>query len=207
MPLLNRRSFQKKEPWRDATIFIIVCEGSQKEPNYFDFFDRLTSKIKVETVPSEEGKSSPNHLIANAERSMGVYNSDQGDYELWFIVDIDNWLDHKHLYDLFNSCKEVKNWNMAISNPCFEVWLVAHFGKESQPTSEVETCKSWKKHLQKVSGGGGFHPINHPILLPRAIENSKRIYQEDGFIPHVGCTQVYRVGERILDLTDGVLDR
>ena len=204
MPLLNKRSFQKKEPWRDATIFIIVCEGSNKEPSYFDFFDRLTSKLKVVAIPSEDGKSSPNHLIGNAEKSVEEYNSDQGTYELWFVIDLDKWLAHGHIHDLHQDCKGKENWHITISNPCFEVWLCDHFQK-GNPSVNQEACKSWKHFLHEVSGG--FDPMKHPTLVPIAIKNSKKKYQEEGFVPNVGCTQLHRLAERILRLTDGILDK
>ena len=41
------REYKKKAPFRDATLFVIVCEGQKRESDYFDFFDRLSSRIKV----------------------------------------------------------------------------------------------------------------------------------------------------------------
>lgn len=202
MPLLNKRNFQKHKPWRDAAIFIIICEGSNKEPDYFDFFDRLSSKIKVKTVPSLDGKSSPNHLIGNAINEVKRLNSDEGLYELWFIIDVDKWLEHGHIHQLQKECQTKKEWAVAISNPCFEVWLNAHF-THKQPDSAVKHCKTWKKFVHHQHGG--FDHTKHPTLLPKAIKNSKNVFKESGYIPNIGCTQVYRVGEKILKLTKSTL--
>lgn len=203
MPLLNKREFQKKLPWRDATIFIIVCEGSNREPDYFEFFDRLTSQIKIIAVPSKEGKSSPNHLIFNAEESIRKHNSDQGDFELWFVVDLDKWLEHNHLYELQSEAKS-KNWKVVISNPCFEVWLNNHFSN-NPPDVDLEKCRSWKKHVHDKFGG--FDPTKHPTFISQAIDISKLNFSENGFIPLIGCTQVFRLAERILALTRRTLEK
>ncbi len=139
MPLLNISNYKKEEPWRDATLLIIVCEGSDKEPYYFNFFNGLTKKIRLIAVPSKSGKSAPTHLILNAEDELKKHKS-HGTCELWFVIDVDKWLQHKHIYTLQNKCKE-KDWKTVISNPCFEVWLNNHFSNE-QPLQQSDKCKS-----------------------------------------------------------------
>jgi len=85
MALLDKRRYEKKEPFRDAIIFIIICEGEKREPDYFEFFNELTSQLKVISVASQKGESAPNHLITNAKEAVDKFNSDNGDYELWIV--------------------------------------------------------------------------------------------------------------------------
>jgi len=196
MPLLNKREYEKKEPWRDATIFIVVCEGSHKEPEYFNFFHLLTKKIKVVAVPSNDGKSSPIHLIPNAYEAIEKHNSDDGDFELWFVIDVDRWRGQIHKLQ-----KEASqnNWNVVISNPCFEVWLNDHFESPRPPAQNEENCKSWKIHVHNESGG--FDHTKHQTYLERAIKNASAKYSENGYIPDIGKTQVFRIGKSIFELT------
>ncbi len=56
MPKPNKFSYEKKEAFRDAFYFIIVCEGQNREPDYFRFFDGISSRVKV--VPIESRKYS-----------------------------------------------------------------------------------------------------------------------------------------------------
>ena len=202
MPLLNKRLYEKKEPWRDATIFIIVSEGSHKEPEYFNFFHLLTKKIKVVTVPSVDGKSSPNHLISNAHNAISKYNSDSGDFELWIVMDVDRWTDHIH--QLQNEAAQ-NDWNVAISNPCFEVWLNDHFENPTFPDSNTEKCKSWKVHIHK--NHGGFDHTQHQTYLKNAISTANDKYSEKGYIPDIGKTQVFRLGIKLFDLTEVELSK
>lgn len=196
MPLLNKREYQKKDPFRDATIFIIVCEGSHKEPEYFKFFHLLTRKIKVIPVPSKDGKSSPVHLIPNAQDAILEHNSDGGDFELWFVIDVDRWRDQIH--QLHIEASENK-WNIAISNPCFEVWLNDHFEEPNSPESGQENCKSWKVHVHEKYGG--FDHTQHQTFLERAIKTSEEKYTEKGYIPDIGKTQLFNLCKKLFELT------
>ncbi len=202
MPLLNKREYLKKEPWKDATIFIVVCEGSHKEPEYFNFFHLLTKKIKIVTVPSEDGKSSPKHLIPNANKAISNHNSDDGDFELWFVIDVDRWGGQIHELQ-----KEVaqKEWNVVISNPCFEVWLNDHFENSTPPENNIEQCKNWKIHVHERYGG--FDHTQHQTYLKRAIKNSENNYSENGYMPDAGKTQIFRLGLRLFELTKLELEK
>ena len=41
MPKPIKFTYEKKAPFRDAFLFIIVCEGTNREPDYFRFFDGM----------------------------------------------------------------------------------------------------------------------------------------------------------------------
>lgn len=66
MPKPIKFTYKKKAAFRDAFYFIIVCEGQNREPDYFKFFDGLSSRVKVVPVESWAGNSSPAKLVANA---------------------------------------------------------------------------------------------------------------------------------------------
>lgn len=204
MQLLNKLTYKKPDPFRDATIFIIVCEGSSREPDYFEFFDQITSKIKVKAIPSKNGQSSPNFMIENASKAIQTFNSDEGDYVLWIVVDVDKWIEHGHLYELHREVRS-RSWSIAISNPCFEVWLARHITPLS-PETDKSKCKNWKSFIPTVLNGG-FNSDFHPTLIKDAILNSKADYEEEGFIPKTGCTQLFRLGEEIYKLVKEELQK
>ena len=189
------REYKKKAPFRDATLFVIVCEGQKRESDYFDFFDRLSSRIKVVSLPCKQGRSAPKYLIRNAEnyaKNSGLNSED----ELWFVLDVDKWkkndIDH-----LINYCK--KNKYYALSNPCFEVWLYYHFKDTKPQLKNISECTDWKRHLPEVISGG-FDSNKHPREIQTAIVNAKNIFSEKGYLPDVGCTQVFRLAEKIYNL-------
>ncbi len=204
---INNRTFQKPEPFRDALLFIVICEGSKREIDYFEFFDKRSKKIKVKPIANPQNKSAPYHLISTASEIIEDYN--EGDYELWFVFDVDDWTT-ENLNEVIRECRENQYWNFAISNPCFEVWLYLHFNHQLPEYTETyfTQCDPWKQLLdQSIEGGGGFDSQRHPTLIRDANQNARQNYQYDGHFPLIGSTQLYHLGEKLYELTRDVLDQ
>ncbi len=202
MPLLNKREYSKKEPFRDANIYIIICEGEKREPEYFRFFEGLSSKLKLFVIPSHDGKSAPKHLIENATHFEKSIIKDEGDFELWYILDMDRW--GSQIHSIESECRKRPDWNIAISNPCFEVWLYYHFTNKKFVDKEAKHCKNWKQIVSKLVDGG-FNSNHHPTLIEDAILNSKKNYSEEGYIPDIGATQVHIISEKIFEITKHII--
>ena len=213
MALLNKLNYRKKSPWRDAKLFLIICEGKDREVDYFEYFDGLSRQLKVIPIPNEAGKSAPKHLQVNAEKAAKSYE-DGGEYELWIAMDIDKW-EQKDLHEIKSFCDE-KDWSIAFSNPCFEVWLYFHFEKKAltkEGLNEYRTlrrkllnqCKTWKHVVDKL-GNSGFDSAYHPNLIKKAVENAKENYEAEGYFPKVGSTQIHILGERIYQLVKDELN-
>lgn len=202
MPLLNKLTYHKVPPWRDAQLFLVICEGERREFQYFNYFDGVSRRLKIIAIPNDSGQSAPKHLQMNAEETVQKYD-DGGIYELWVVMDVDNWK-QKDLHDMQSFCKAKNNWSIAISNPCFEVWLYFHFEKTLPIIERLNQCKTWKKVVDKL-GNSGFDSVYHPTLLATAIQNAKSNYEGEGYFPKVGSTQVFRLGEKIYELVKDIL--
>lgn len=204
---INNRTIQKPEPFRDAVLFIVICEGGKREPEYFAFFDRLTRKIKVEPISDPDHRTAPQHLLENTRKVEEKYN--EGDYELWFILDTDRWED-KQFQEIIRECNNKENWNYAISNPCFEVWLYFHFERNlpDQMDESYSECTVWKQLVDQLAKQeGGFDSNKHPTLLRNANENAENNYQYDGYYPTVGSTQIHFLGQKLYQRTREILDQ
>ncbi len=88
------------------------------------------------------------------------------------------------------------NWNIAQSNPCFEVWLYYHRFDTQATTLQMETCAKWKSFLTD-SIPGGFDSRKHPIYIGDAIINSANHFEEADGMPSVGSTEVFRLAQVI----------
>lgn len=113
------------------------------------------------------------------------------------MIDTDRWRDHLH--DLRTESNNHKNWKVAQSNPCFEVWLYYHVKNILPDLEKIEICSSWKPFLNAIVNGG-FNPDVHPIVIQTAIENSKAVYEAIGYFPKIGCTQVWQLAEEMFPL-------
>jgi len=202
MPKPIKFTYEKKAPFRDAFYFIIVCEGTNREPNYFRFFDGMSSRVKIVPVESQQG-SAPKLLIDVAikkEKELGAI--DEKD-RLWFVIDTDRW--GSQLHDIRLECQNHPHWTVVQSNPCFEVWLYFHAKSKLPEIDNLESCNSWKPHLPQLIQGG-FNADMHPIAIEVAVANAKAGYRATGYLPNPGSTQLWKLGEELVSLVKKELD-
>lgn len=194
MRLINRSLlYTREEPTKDAKLIIIYCEGKKREKDYFSYFSEITSKIRLEIeAPSQHSDNSPSGLfkkaIEHTEKSENNPNPKYNiDDEIWIVFDTDTW--GEQINTVRENSKEY-GWNIAQSNPCFEVWLFYHLF-EFKEFDNMNNPKEWKKFLNKKIPGG-FNSKKHPVLVKTAIENAKKVFDENMTI---GSTEVYKLAE------------
>ena len=202
MPKPIRFTYEKRIAFRDAFYFIIVCEGQNREPDYFRFFDGISSRVKIVPVESTEG-SAPNKLIQCAMAKEMELDAHSERDRLWFVIDTDRW--REQLHEIRQECAKHPHWRVAQSNPCFEVWLYFHAKARLPILQDISQCSNWKPHLPTVIQGG-FNSDFHPVAIESAISNSKNLYAENGYLPEPGSTQLWRLGEELLVLIKKNLD-
>ena len=168
--------------------FILSFEGAVTEKRYFEALrtsDKFNDSGIIETIPLKRNDSmrigtSPNavkYLLKKAKNEFNFRSTD----EFWLIIDRDDWEEEHHinLEKLVKDCKAEGNFFVAMSNPCFEMWLILHrtelssFSNEEKEAIRKNDRISNSKHhvdivLEKL--------IGHPY--------KKRIKGED-FIPYV----------------------
>lgn len=123
----KNRGYKRGEPHRDARLFVIVCEGNKREKEYFTKLAEGHRRVKVRLLPptdDDSGKSAPKYVIERATAYVEEYGLHEED-QLWLVMDIDGW-DENLLRSIGKECEEKSGWNIALSNPCFEVWLHLH---------------------------------------------------------------------------------
>ncbi|MDO9016370.1 MAG: RloB family protein [Deltaproteobacteria bacterium] len=115
---------------RDARFFVVATEGAETEPRYFHAIQERDlvprSRVKLHVLPTEDGRSAPHHLAARIEAFLREYTLLPDD-EVWLVLDMDIGSGNRiaQLSGLVTLCGQ-KRWRLAISNPCFEVWLLLH---------------------------------------------------------------------------------
>ena len=187
----RRRDYEKKEPCRDAHKIYVICEGSSTEPDYFRFFQGLSSNLEIITIPSIDGKTDPVKLKEQAEVML---LSEMRDYELdyrqgdvvWFVIDTDRWEEKDKIKILRDFCEEQNDnvnwtdiktakylvWKVAQSNPSFEIWLYYHAFK-NKPTDEVVSKYVSFKEFVGQTFSGGFDFESDPVRISDAIKTSE----------------------------------
>lgn len=203
MPKPSKFSYEKKAPFRDASLFVIVCEGQNREVDYFRFFDGMSSRLKIVPVSNADGSSAPERLIPCAIDAEREYGFTPDTDRLWFVIDTDRWRNALHL--LRAEAAQRQYWNVAQSNPCFEVWLWFHAKAGHPAIDDVGQCKAWKAHLPAVIKGG-FNADTHPAVIATAIMNAQTGYEGEGYFPRPGSTLVWQLAAELLPLISKELD-
>ena len=220
----RRRDYGKKNPSRDAHKVYIVCEGKVTEPNYFKFFEGLSSNLLVITIPPTIG-TDPLKLLERAKEVLinkdRVYSVDysHGD-TVWFVIDTDTWetegkitplrkfcnVENKSITKKYDEVKQYSAWNVAQSNPCFEIWLYYHL-METPPEDYNPKKERFKTYFDRVLPGG-FNYERHPKYLEDAIRNAKANFKtdKDGKVT-LFSTEMYKLGSEILGFVKRDLDK
>lgn len=207
----KKRGYKRETPKelvRDYKLFAIACEGGKREPIYFNTFRHLSNKIAVDVIEEvisddemsckNSNKSSPKWVL---DRAM-AYIEKEGltdEDELWFVMDKDRW-ELSQLREISDYCDKHHNWNVVISNPCFEVWLYFHKRKNIK-ASKSSSCGDFKQEISTFEKGG-YSPYTFLIDIINAVQNAKEADSTpEYFMPEEKETKVYKLVEAILALS------
>lgn len=198
MPLTSRRKRpldreSRPKPFRDARLIVIGTEGRKTEKQYFSLFGN--KKCQVRVIPSEDNRSAPKHVIERLRQFRKEFQLDKND-ELWLMIDVDRWKETQ-LGMVASQAKSGK-FKLAVSNPCFEVWLYLHYADLSP---QLITPKELKKKLKKLIGGyssNKLDPNKFANRIDQAIDRAKDLDNNpDERWPSRTGTHVYKVVEKV----------
>jgi hypothetical protein len=160
---------------------LVVTNGERTEVDYFEglrFEPQLCATLRVKF----EGVA-PAALPAKA-----AFLRDSNDYDaVWVVCDVDQ-------FDVALARQEaaVKGVGLALSNPCFEVWLLLHV---SNKCGGFNNCDQVKNALRKQMPGWDKTRLNFADFrdfVMSAVERAKRLGDTAGDNP---STAVWRVVE------------
>jgi hypothetical protein len=99
----------------------------------------------------------------------------------------------------YSEAKPYEAWNVAQSNPCFEVWLYYHHYTEKPDKEGVEERPSVKAYVnEQIAGGFDFQ--RDPARIQDAIDNSERNYsQQDNGNPDWFASEQFLLGKEMME--------
>jgi hypothetical protein len=131
---------------RDPKLIIIATEGKCSEKQYFEALRvrRGKTNIHIHVLATQDNRSSPDSVLQRLNEFKSYYSLKESRDELWMVIDVDKWGDSK-LSNIARRCKQ-KGYFLAVSNPCFELWLLMHVKKLSDYSDhELEKIKDNEK--------------------------------------------------------------
>jgi len=198
MPRRQRPLIRDTETVRDASLIVIASEDTHAVELYFDRF--RPSRVQFRFLPTEHGRSSPQAIVDRLDAYRAEFEIGEDD-ELWYCGDIDHWAAGSHLPNLqsvLSHCHS-QGYLVALSNPCFELWLLLHF--EEAPTVSLN-CEAVCERLRAVAGG--YSKPNGCVTeittehVQWAIARAKDGDTAMG-LPNNPATQIYRIVKSMAD--------
>ncbi len=195
MPLKKRPLDRDGGKVRDASLIVIAAEDTYAVQHYFKRF--RTRRVQFVVVPTEDGCSSPDAVVRRLDDFKRDNATEPGD-EFWFCIDKDHWASSGHIDNLvqvLQHCKQA-DYRIAISNPCFELWLLLHF-EEAKPATDC-TCREIESWLSRIAGGYDKTACDRlPIdaaMVKTAIARAKALDTDPSLlIPATPLTRVYLI--------------
>jgi hypothetical protein len=185
---------------RDASLVVIASEDRFAVKQYFELF--LSTRIQFHVLETENGESSPSHVMARMEQYLAEYSIGEED-QLWLVCDTDHWIESNHIQNLVEvvrRCKQ-KGISVALSNPCFDLWLLLHF--DEFPAAMPLTCSQVGDLIRtKIASFNKTKVFKLPFLessVRDAIRRSRNSFVESDIIPGRPQTAVHLI---IVDLVE-----
>jgi hypothetical protein len=201
MSLIGRRARpipRDEGKLRDARLFIVATEDTYAPKQYFGFFSH--SRIHVEILETEHGAGNDPKRVVNRLVKFAEDYQIKEDDQLWALLDTDHWVEGSHKPGLIEAIKDARQrgYRVAMSNPCFELWLLLHHEETAAVT--FPNCDAVGARIREVKGE--FNKKNlksehypQPNIVV-AIERAKALEKDPGkagseYWPESNASRVY----------------
>lgn len=154
-----------------APVLHIFCEGSATEPNYLERYKDLFCKNKAAIQVERNDKTTPIQLVEIAAQMKNSSQAQPND-EFWVVYDRESpartpEATHQKARDL----AQKNGVHIALSNVCFEVWLLMHFQATCAACNtcdELTSRDDFRKWFSGYEKGAGC------ILTCKQIEKARK---------------------------------
>jgi hypothetical protein len=203
---------KRKSTYRDAKLIVIAAEGEKTEKKYFESLavEYAASNIHIEVLVRTEKGSDPKTVIRALDKFKRQYALKKGYDQLWLVADVDRWKEQM-LSEVAKLCHQ-KGYGNAISNPCFEIWLLLHIKnileydeptlQEFRENKKTGTRTRLKRELVNLLGSyNSSNPSIEPFIphVDKAVERARQLdaHPEHRWPNDLG-TRVYLLAEQII---------
>ena len=213
MSLLNRKPLsigRAERILRDDRVFVVATDDTYAPADYFEHLPLPRVKVVVLPTPEGSGLSAPVHVVdrlkdafSNVKQRSQIQVGD----EFWVFLDTDHHFRDNNLAATLAALQTARHvgFEIAVSNPCFELWLLLHH-VDVPPGTVFSNCTQVNQKLKEVLGQynktsikTGQFPLEH---VPAAIQRARALEvapdAPGDHSPETIGTRVYRLMERLL---------
>ncbi|MEU7477330.1 RloB family protein [Lentzea sp. NPDC042327] len=154
---MARRENTQHRRGRDRALrpghLLVVCGGQRTEPDYFKGMARTRGvRLKVRTKVE-----SPENLVRYAK---SIFTADEYD-GVWCVVDVDEFD-----VEAARRAAERADVELAVSEPCFELWLLLHFRDHRAHIDDGSAaCRLVQKHVPGYDKKLDYAAFDHGVEM------------------------------------------
>ncbi|NJP89490.1 RloB domain-containing protein [Nonomuraea sp. FMUSA5-5] len=143
---LDRKSGKPKPPRKRLSIY---CEGRGTEKIYFCGLRSTlrAANVDVRVVPT---KGNPHSIVRYAINDTGLARRSEIDFQrgdqVWCVFDVEAPQCHPGIEEAEKLASKY-GIKLAVSNPCFELWLLLHFQEQRAYLTTANACTKLAVHL------------------------------------------------------------
>jgi len=216
MSLLNRKPLsigRAQRQLRDDRVFVVATDDTYAPHQYFEHLPMPRVKVIVLPTPKDTGLSSPGHVVERLREAFHIARQrrqvQQGD-EFWVFLDTDHYIRDQHLPGMLDALSRARQsgFEIAVSNPCFELWLLLHhedvavgsmFTAAAEVENRLRACLGSYNKALIVAGQFPMARVPDAIRRARVLETSPDM--PEGLWPQKAGSRIYRLLERTLPQT------
>jgi len=194
MALKHDRHKRRLGTLRYRVLFLLSVEGAVTEQQYFNMFSSDDSIIRIECI-NKNNRSSPKEVLKAIKKCLTKIDLKKDD-EAWLIIDKDHWPE-EHIKELFEWTKEEENYHFALSNPCFEYWLLLHFENPTGKINKNSCSARLKRYLPDYDKNILAHKFSDEKINAAISRAETQLSSQHVDWPTTTGTTVYRLIKHI----------
>ena len=181
MPRIRRGITPRKSNIQSENIFFVIAsEGAETERIYFEALNfHIKDNTKLRTVKieflergKEKSKSSHLYVMKQLDEYKKKFSLSKED-ELWLVIDRDKQNNPvRNIRNIAQKCLQ-KGFNLALSNPNFEFWLLLHLKNIQEYSKEEKEILLENPRIAGSNSAPKFLERELATLLGSAYSKSK----------------------------------
>ena len=169
-----RRRVASRAPRR---TFLVFCEGRRTEPDYLKALKSESAVRDAASVDIRIHKSTfgfaPLTLVKAAANARISSDQDMSEIdEVWCLFDVEWPRNHPNLEEAIALANR-SDVNVAVSNPCFELWLLLHFQDQTAWLDTDDARRLLRAHDD--SRGKGLSGATYMPLRAEAADRARSL--------------------------------
>jgi hypothetical protein len=181
---------------------VIFCEGKVTEREYIEGLKKREQINLAQIIVAKE-TGTPKTLVEQAKKYKKSIEQDEygKNDEIWCVFDRD---EHPFISETKQQARD-NGLKTAMSNPCFELWLLLHFKYHSSHISREVAVRQCKKHMpdyEKHISPAIFAHVNTAIQHAQRLSKWQQSRNNSGENP---STDVHVLVERLRNSSKAAL--